>query len=199
MNRNIQSTPVHLEEAFATADIETAEIAFGELLKIYGHQVRSFLKSVTSVDGADEDIYAEACLSLWRQRSQFPESGRSFKGFFFFLARQRHTDWLRAAGPRRRSGTSRPQHEDLSSALSIAAPSGLQPYDQFLLKEQQKLFEEWMYTLSPKDAVMISLHSSEERLHGEIAQALDLTVDQVRYRIKTLTESLRRFLSEFGY
>jgi RNA polymerase sigma-70 factor (ECF subfamily) len=154
------------------------EAAQCELIKAYQRRIAGFVYAITGRSDSVEDIAQQIFIKMIRalDRLQAPEQ---FESWLFRLARNTCIDHLRRQKLRRIFLPFAPEHEN------VPEPEGAVDAEEF------DALRHALAQLRPQDRALLAL-VQEGRSHGEISDALGITVAAVKARLHRAREHLRQ-------
>jgi RNA polymerase sigma-70 factor (ECF subfamily) len=128
----------------------------------------SFLKDIQEAEDAVQDVMA----GVWARRAEWPQ-WNNIPAYCMTATRNNCLDRLR----RRRIVAVEPEK------ASLIASSDNNPYEQVARKEMVQRIRRCMDTLPPNQQQVIRLREMEGFSYNEIAEVLDMTLDQVKINL----------------
>lgn len=133
-----------------------------------------------------EDVVQEVLLKLWQQREKLCQIG-NIEAWSVRLTRNASIDKMRA---RKRS-----ESTDVLLNVANTQPS---PEDLAARSETFQWVEKAMRQLPEKQRLIMHLRDLEEYSYKEIAQALDLPLNQVKVNLSRARKSVRTYLIQMN-
>lgn len=197
----------HPDEATIIKRILDGEKEFYELLVRRNNQrlyrtIRSYLKVEAEVEDVMQDTYIKA----YKHLNQFNQDA----SFSTWLIRIGINEALALLNKQKRLQSLKKHLDDIESNTILELPDNLQPnpQDSMIQNETKHLLEKAIDQLGRKYRIVYIMREVEDMSLEEIANALDLTVANVKVRLhrsrKMLREKLYNFLVdsnvfEFGF
>jgi RNA polymerase sigma-70 factor, ECF subfamily len=157
------------------------------LVDEYGEDLRRYLRALARDPQMADDLFQETWLRVCERGHQY-NGEHSFKTWLFTIARHIFVDSVRRKRPL--------SLEELLAAedgpREPAAKSGMTPFEEVWLKEQQFRLREQLRRLSPAFREIVSLRVDDDRRLAEIAAMTHTPLSKVKrrlYRALTLVQT----------
>jgi RNA polymerase sigma factor (sigma-70 family) len=141
----------------------------------------SLLKNVQEAEDAVQDVMA----GIWARRAEWPQ-WNNIPAYCMTATRNNCLDRLR----RRRIVAVEPE-----KAARIES-SDNNPYEQVTVKETIRRIRQCMETLPPNQQQVIRLREMEGFSYNEIAEVLDMTLDQVKINLFRGRNAIRKTIAK---
>lgn len=161
------------------------EKAFQWLYKNYARRVFDYALLVTQDTHLSEDIVQEVFLKLWAERKgmRFIEN---FNGWFYTIGRNCTLDKLRARQKEQRD----------IAALSRRAPEGYIDAEGIIHKEQARMVQEAVKSLSPQQQLAYTLKNELSWKRDRIAKELHISPHTVKEQLQRAVKAIRVYVSK---
>ena len=150
------------------------------------HKLYRFALRITGNAHEAEDVVQEVMEKVWKQAPEQSQSVQNWEAWCMTLTRNRSVDKTRRKSSTPLEHAPEPSHADTPSS---AAES------QDMIRQIQMLMQQ----LPEKQRLVMYLRDVEEMAYEEIAQALDISLDQVKVNLhrarKTIRQGLLTYIS----
>lgn len=172
--------------------------SWDEFYRLYSELVRRFVVSRgvrgNDVDDCLQEVWSEVATRL--VDFDRPPNRPGLRAWLYSLVRSKTTDMFRK------------KLRDSAHSIDLAVEAGHEPADKRLspaeMEERQwkdaivaTLLDDLKPTISAENAQIVQLRLIERRPAAEVAEELDLTADQVRYRQHRMMKKLRARLAVY--
>ncbi len=154
---------------------------FSEMLSPYKDKMFRYAYNIVGSKFAAEDVVQEAMIKIWKKRDQFVDIENK-EAWCVTITRNLAIDKIRAAKKKRTSDISEHHH------ISDRAPT-----PDVLLEQKDALskVEELLNELTPQQKEIITLRDIEGYTYQEIADIIEVSVDQVKVNLHRARKALR--------
>jgi len=160
----------------------TMQIAkFSQMLSLYKDKMFRYAFNIVGSRFAAEDVVQEAMIKIWKKREQFAEIENK-EAWCVTVTRNLAIDKVRAAKKRRAGDITEYHH------ISDSDPS---PDVQLEHKDALQKVGVILDGLPPQQKEIITLRDVEGYTYQEIADILEISVDQVKVNLHRARKSLR--------
>jgi RNA polymerase sigma-70 factor, ECF subfamily len=148
------------------------------LVDEHGDDLRRYLRALARDPQMADDLFQETWLRVCERGCQY-NGEHSFKTWLFTIARNIFVDSVR----RKRPVSLEEMLEAEDGPRELAAKSGMTPFEEVWLKEQQSRLHEQLRRLSPAFREIVSLRVDDDRRLAEIADMTHIPLSKVKRRL----------------
>lgn len=157
---------------------------FSEMLSLYKDKMYRYAFNIVGSRFAAEDVVQEAMIKIWKKREQFIEIENK-EAWCVTVTRNLAIDKLRIAKKRRATDITEHHH------ISDKSPA---PDIQLEQKDALTKVKEMLRELPLQQQEIVTLRDVEGYTYQEIAEILDISVEQVKVNLHRARKKLRNQL-----
>lgn len=168
-------------------------IAFSELFEYFAPRIKAFMLRSGAGEANAEELAQETMLMVWRKAALFNPSSSGAAAWIFTIARNLRIDAHRRD---QRGGIREGDGSDIDIEFEVDDA----PLPDFKLEavQTEERVRAALSQLPAEQMRIVELSFFEEKVHAEIAQALDIPLGTVKSRLRLAMGRLRNLLSEFS-
>lgn len=159
---------------------------FSQMLSPYKDKMFRYAFNIVGSRFAAEDVVQEAMIKIWKKKEQFAEIENK-EAWCVTITRNLAIDKVRAGKKRRANDITEYHH------ISDGSPA---PDVQLEQKDALSRVEELLNELPPQHKEIVVLRDIEGHTYQEIADILEVSVDQVKVNLHRARKNLRARLEE---
>jgi RNA polymerase sigma factor (sigma-70 family) len=150
------------------------------------HKLFRFALRITGQQQDAEDVVQEVLEKVWRTDSEQSANIKNWEAWCMTMTRNRSVDKSRASSSRRPVA--------LENAVELETPA-ISVVARLELQEAATRIRELMQTLPEKQRLVMHLRDVEELTYEEIAETLQISLDQVKVNLHRARKSIRDAMS----
>lgn len=184
------------DEELIASYLQGQNEAFGELFSRYKGAIFFVVKNYFPQRERAEEVFQEVFMKLLERLNLFDGSG-SFRGWFFTMCRNHCIDRIRQQARRPEYSESNwrsDEDEQATTPLGRAAADGMAADEQAYDRELAGHLESAIQKLPEEQRETFLLKERGGLTFEEIAQAMNVSINTVKSRMRYALESLRRSL-----
>jgi RNA polymerase sigma-70 factor (ECF subfamily) len=164
------------------------ETAFGELFNRYISILQPFAMSFTKSATAAEEMVQDTFIKVWLNRDKLPDIDNP-KGWIMTITSRECISFLRKLKSEARL---------MERVSKLETGDGNTTHDQIGVKELKEMIHEAVEQFPPQRKKIYKMSREEGLKHGEIADALGISVNTVKNVLVTNLKAIRAFLESKG-
>lgn len=149
----------------------------------YQHKLFRLAVRIVGNEPEAEDIVQEVFIKLWNKRDEW-HTYRSVEAWCVQLTKNLSIDKLRSKHRKT---------EGLEPLMHLSTKE-VDPHRQAELSDSVHLVERLMQSLPEKQRIVLQLRDVEEMTYKEVAEALEITVNQVKVNLHRARQSIKKQL-----
>lgn len=169
--------------------------AFEQLYSTYYGLMCSFAFNILHNRHIAEEITDDVFYNIWKLREEIDID--ELRGYIIRSIRNRSLNELKKPTYRNKNSTDYITDKESAEFIQNVFSDTSQPLGTLLQKELEAHIQHALTTLSPETLRVFELSRFEHKKNKEIADELGISVNTVKYHIKTAMKKLREELSKY--